>query len=141
LLSARASFVILNVRIAKEFNQVNQSPFGSDMGNGGKGGSGQQGWRPRNILTDAAKAAQLMFRADVPLWMKTIIPLAALAYWVWPIDLIPGIVFDDIGVVLLALTMFVRMAEQAVRSSGSAGSSPARDDVVDTTWRVLDEDR
>lgn len=125
---------------------MNQSPFGSGTGSGA-GSSAKRGWRPGDILTDAAKAAQLMFRADVPLWMKTIIPLAALAYWVWPIDLIPGVVFDDIGVVLLALTMFVRMAEQAVRSSGasaapgSPGSAAARDDVVDTTWRVLDEDR
>jgi uncharacterized membrane protein YkvA (DUF1232 family) len=120
--------------------RMNQSPFGNQPGSTGA----KRGWRPSDILTDAAKAAQLMFRSDVPLWMKTVIPLATLAYWFWPIDLIPGIVFDDIGVVLLALTMFVRMAEQAVKSSGAAqspGSSAPRDDVVDTTWRVLDEDR
>jgi uncharacterized membrane protein YkvA (DUF1232 family) len=114
--------------------------MGGSTGNAG----GKRGWRPGDILSDAAKAAQLMFRADVPLWMKTIIPLATLAYWVWPIDLIPGIVFDDIGVLILALTMFVRMAEGAVKSSGASGSassSAPRDDVVDTTWRVLDEDR
>lgn len=117
---------------------MNQSPFDNQAGSTGA----KRGWRPGDILTDAAKAAQLMFRSDVPLWMKTVVPLATLAYWVWPIDLIPGVVFDDIGVVLLALTMFVRMAEQAVKSSGAApspGPSAGRDDVVDTTWRVIED--
>lgn len=113
---------------------MNQSSFSN-----GTGGA-QRGWRPGDLLNNAAKAAQLMFNPNVPLWMKTVIPLGTLLYWVWPIDLIPGVVLDDLGVVLLALTIFTRMAEQAVKKPGAAAAA-AQDDVVDTTWRVIDEDR
>lgn len=116
---------------------MNQSSFNNGTGSTGP----QRGWRPGDLISNAAKAAQLMFNPNVPLWMKTLIPMGTLLYWVWPIDLIPGVVLDDIGVLLLALTIFTRMAEQAVNKAGTAGPAPVRDDVVDTTWRVIDEDR
>ncbi len=103
--------------------------------------SNGRGWRPADLLNDATKAMQLFFHPNVPLSLKLLLPVAALAYWIFPIDLLPGMPFDDIAVMLIALRLFVHFAEPAVQrsqSSTTASEPPQSDDAVDTTWRVIE---
>jgi uncharacterized membrane protein YkvA (DUF1232 family) len=81
------------------------------------------------------------------------LPIAAAAYWLWPLDLMPGLPFDDLAVLFVALTFFVKLANQEIGKQGGqqqytggasnaqpgAGAAPAANDgVVDTTWRVIE---
>jgi len=78
------------------------------------------------------------------------IPLASLAYLIWPADFLPDVVLglgqlDDLAVVLLGLRLFtalcpaelVREHRQRVAAAPTAGE----DGVVDTTFRVSDDAR
>lgn len=103
-------------------------------------------WRPADLVNALASAVRLLFDRRVPFGLKLVLPVAAMVYWVWPIDLLPGLPFDDIAVLALALTLFVNLAERAIsaprQSSANTQQTDERDrshdDVVDTTWRVLD---
>lgn len=99
-----------------------------------------RGWRPSDLLVDATKALQLFFHPSVPLSLKLLLPVAAVAYWLFPFDLLPGLPFDDIAVLLIALRLFVHFAEPAIqRSQSDAAEPPGKSsDVVDTTWRVIE---
>ena len=81
---------------------------------------------------------------------KYLLPLFALVYWVWPIDLLPFIPIDDIAVATVAAYLFLQdfsnpgnrqTQQQGANGSNyanSAQSSRADDDnVVDTTWHVV----
>jgi uncharacterized membrane protein YkvA (DUF1232 family) len=107
----------------------------------------RRGWRPADFANDFARASRLFVDRRVPFLLKLLLPLAALVYWVFPLDLIPGLPFDDIAVVLLAMRMFVTLGENAITKSAAPwsdgdapGDNPSGDTpVVDTTWRVVDE--
>ena len=49
----------------------------------------------------------------MPLLLK-LLPLAAVAYIASPIDLLPGIVLDDLAVALLALVLIIKVAPRDV---------------------------
>ena len=81
---------------------------------------------------------------------KYLLPVFALLYWVWPIDLLPFLPIDDIAVATLAAYLFLQdfsnpgsnqTQQQSANGSNhenSARSSRADDDnVIDTTWRVV----
>lgn len=103
------------------------------------------------ITQDLISAWHLLWDPRVPTALKILLPVGALIYWVSPIDLMPGLPFDDIAVLILALRMFVMMAPSSAKSDGSsapnnsAGNTADADDiggegpVIDTTWRVIDE--
>ncbi len=97
-----------------------------------------------NLVQDLATAWRLLWDPRVPGMLKVGLPLLALLYWVSPIDLLPGLPFDDIALLILALKMFIAMAPQGASSSASshaeAGFTHREDgDVVDTTWQVIDD--
>ncbi len=103
--------------------------------------SNGRGWRPADLLNDATKAMQLFFHPSVPLSLKLLLPVAALAYWIFPIDLLPGMPFDDIAVLLIALRLFVHFAEPAIQRNQPPHNDPQPsqgDETVDTTWRVIE---
>lgn len=120
---------------------MSQSPFGASR-------SGR-GWRPSDFANDFARAARLLTDRRVPFLLKLLLPAGALAYWVFPLDLIPGIPLDDMAVVLLAVRLFVTLSENALANTSKSGSpwsnrdsaaqAPGDSAVVDTTWRVVDE--
>lgn len=104
------------------------------------------------LLRDAGVAWRLLGDPAVPGLLKLALPLLALVYWFSPIDLIPGMPFDDIAILLLAARMLVSLAPQdSVRNAytGRSGSASPRDptarpseddgDVIDTTWRVVED--
>ena len=105
-----------------------------------------------NIIGDLATAWRLLWDPRVPTLLKLLLPVAAAVYWISPIDLMPGLPFDDIALMILALKLFINMAPQAAAegpvSDGTASSyrnngyhSQGFDDgeVIDTTWQVIDE--
>lgn len=98
------------------------------------------GWRPADILRDMQHSTQLMASGKVPLALKLILPLGAAIYWFFPLDLLPGLPFDDIAIVLVALKLFVSLGDAAMlRDSSADGAHTGDEPIVDTTWHVVDE--
>jgi len=64
----------------------------------------------------------------VPLYVK-LLPLAVVVYVASPIDLLPGLIFDDVAVALLTLVLIVRFTprhvlEELLRQADSSGLKP-----------------
>ena len=112
---------------------------------------------PLGILRDLRLAWHLFRDQQVPIWTKAI-PVLSLAYVIWPIDLLADPILglgqlDDLGVILLGMKLFIALCPVAVvrnhRSSVAGplgGSEPqdgnqASDEVIDTTYRVLEDTR
>jgi uncharacterized membrane protein YkvA (DUF1232 family) len=96
---------------------------------------------------------QLMYRLyqdeRVPSLLKMVVPLVVALYFIMPFDLIPDFIpglgqLDDLGVVLLALNLFVNLAprtvvdehRRALGLSGAASDAPDR-----PTTRLHETDR
>ena len=101
-------------------------------------------------LIKRLRLAWLLFRdGRVPFLTKLVLPLSLL-YLISPIDFIPGALFpivgglDDLGVILLGLALFVRLAPQEIVDSYENrleyGDLYGDDETVDTTYRLIDED-
>lgn len=109
------------------------------------------GFSLSGLMQDAVVAWRLLWSPQVPTLLKMALPIAALAYWLFPLDLLPGLPFDDIVVLLAALRLFVQLSPQVAReAANSPFSSASYDDAshgagagqtVDTTWRVIDDNR
>ncbi len=118
------------------------------------------GWTLADILRDVAVAWQLLRDPAVPGLLKLTVPAAGLLYWLSPIDLLTGMPFDDLAVLVLAARLFVQMApreavERALRRVyGMPANRPdpeiwdiwnrpsqggARGQTIDGQWRVVDE--
>ena len=93
---------------------------------------------------------RLLNDSRVPLFPK-LIPIAALAYIVSPIDLIPDLVLglgqiDDLGIALLGITLFIDMCPRAIVDAHRAaldaemGAPQKEEDVIDGAYRVVDDD-
>jgi len=95
-----------------------------------------------NLMQKLMNAGRLAFDARVPFSLKLMLPIAAALYWLWPIDLMPGLPFDDIAVLLLALTFFEQLATQALNRQqpgpAKATENAGDNNTVDTTWRVIE---
>lgn len=95
-----------------------------------------------------AKLVWMLFRdKHVSMWTKAILPLSVI-YLVSPIDLIPDVFLglgqlDDLGVILLGMSMFVRLCPPDVVAyymrQLEHGDDVAEDKAVDATYRVIDE--
>jgi uncharacterized membrane protein YkvA (DUF1232 family) len=108
-----------------------------------------------NALTQTVRTARLVWRLfkDPRIsFLPKLIPVAGLAYVISPIDLIPDFILglgqlDDIGIVLLAIALFIEFCPRAIVDAHRAaldaemGVPHANDDtVVDGTYRVVDDD-
>jgi len=119
------------------------------------------GWSLREILRDIWVAWRLLWDPQVSSLLKMMLPVLALAYWISPVDLLPGLPFDDFAVIMVASRIFVNMVPKDAlaralhpgddegiaawfrrQAAGATGSSRSGgdDDVVDTTWRVVDDE-
>lgn len=96
------------------------------------------------MLNEMMAAGRLVFDGRVPFTLKMLLPVAAVIYWIWPLDLMPGLPFDDVAVLLIALHFFVQLANQAIdkQAAGTTQSAAPGEgnpvDTVDTTWRVIE---
>lgn len=85
----------------------------------------------------------------VPAWTKSVVPLSFL-YIISPIDFIPDVILglgqlDDLGVVLLGMALFVKLAppevvEQHLMELDYGKDFYNDDEAVDTTYRVVGEE-
>ncbi len=99
------------------------------------------------FLQQATRSIQLLFDSRVPSSLKLMLPAAAMLYWVWPIDLMPGLPFDDVAVLIGAMALFAKLAGEAVarqqaqthtQGQPSKENTVKDDTVVDTTWKVIE---
>ena len=99
------------------------------------------------LLTHARLAARLLREPRVPLLAK-VVPVLAAIYLVSPIDAIPDLIpvlgqLDDVGFVVFALEMFVRLCpaaavafhRAAVLGGRRYGPMPRADEVIDAEFR------
>ena len=90
----------------------------------------------------------LLQDSRIPLWIKSIVPLSFL-YLISPLDFIPDVVLglgqlDDLGVILLGMTLFVKLCPQNIVENYQNQleyGSDSDDEAVETTYRVMDEDK
>ena len=116
-----------------------QSSFSSKLG--------RTGGRLAALGGEFKRALGLVTNPRVPMYLKLLLPVGALAYWFWPVDLLPGLPIDDVAVLLIALRVFLSLADKALGGTGDMGaegsgdSSGARDNstTVDGTWKTVDE--
>jgi uncharacterized membrane protein YkvA (DUF1232 family) len=74
----------------------------------------------RSLFAQMRLAVRLLREPRVPMLVK-VIPILALLYVIWPLDIVPDLFpvigqLDDMGVALLALEMFTKMCPAVVRS-------------------------
>ncbi len=100
--------------------------------------SGSGGWNPMAILRDVVTAWRLLWDPRVPMTLKMLLPIAAALYWISPLDLLPGLPFDDIAIMLLALRAFVQLAPKEAVRNAARREETNDGPVVDTTWRKVE---
>jgi uncharacterized membrane protein YkvA (DUF1232 family) len=94
----------------------------------------------------------LLFRdSRVPFLSKLVLPLSLL-YLVSPVDILPDFIvglgqLDDLGVLLLGMTLFVRLCPPRLVDQyrnqleyGDLEDHDDKDETVDTTYRVVGEE-
>jgi uncharacterized membrane protein YkvA (DUF1232 family) len=101
----------------------------------------------RLLLGQARLAARLFREPRVPVPLK-VVPILGLLYVVSPIDFVPDFIpglgqLDDVGIILAALGLFVRLcpsSAQAFHRDAIAQQRPytpmsSSDDVIEAEWR------
>lgn len=98
------------------------------------------------ILRNVGIAWRLMQNPTVSPWVKFLLPLTALVYYFSPIDLLPGLPFDDLVVVFLIFPqLMMRLAPKEAVDEAMYGR-PAQerqdgdeddDNVIDVPWQTL----
>jgi uncharacterized membrane protein YkvA (DUF1232 family) len=104
------------------------------------------------ILRTLRLVWRLLFDSRVPIFPKLII-LAAAVYVISPVDLIPDVILglgqlDDIGVVLLAIALFIELCPRAIveehrRAIAAESGEPAKrsdEEVIEGSFHVVSED-
>lgn len=100
------------------------------------------------LLEPAILTWKLFWDGRVSLLLK-LIPLAAIGYLVFPFDILPDVIpllglVDDVGILILALNLFVAFSPQAVvaeyrQKLGFSGGQSDEPDVVDGHAEVIDD--
>jgi hypothetical protein len=103
------------------------------------------GWGISDILRDIAITWQLMWDSQVSLLLKFCLPIFALFYWIWPVDLLVGMPFDDIAVLILASRLFVQLAppesvERALIRMGRLQPYTPSDQPDEEIWDIWDDE-
>jgi uncharacterized membrane protein YkvA (DUF1232 family) len=101
----------------------------------------------RTLVGHARLALRLIREPGVPLVAKAV-PFLALAYVISPIDFLPDVFpivgqLDDLGIVALALQLFIRFCppaatafhRDAIAQSRPYSPSTVPGDVIDAEWR------
>ncbi len=101
----------------------------------------------RSIMQQVRLSWRLIRDPRVPVGLKMLIPGLATLYAVSPIDILPDFLvglgqLDDIGIILAALSLFVKLAPQAVvdehraAMGGQRGSAAGGSGFVDADYTV-----
>jgi uncharacterized membrane protein YkvA (DUF1232 family) len=111
---------------------------------------GRTGSRLAGLTGEFKRALGMVTNPRVPLYLKLLLPVGALAYWFWPVDLLPGLPIDDVAVLLIALRVFLSLADKALGGNGAqqetVDGAPVDSTVafdggttVDGTWQKVEE--
>jgi len=113
----------------------------------------QPAWGPLFGIIRELRLTWRLFRdRHVPWWAKSV-PFLALAYVVWPLDILADPVLglgqlDDAAIILLGLRLFMalcpteRVAQHQRHLDGLVPTSPAPEgQVIEGEYRVVDDDR
>lgn len=102
----------------------------------------------RTLLSQARLAVRLLREPAVPGLLK-LVPAAAAAYLIWPLDIVPDLLpvvgqLDDLGVILAGVQAFIHLCPDAPaafhRAALAAGRKfspmpPQRGEVIDAEFR------
>ena len=104
-------------------------------------------WNLRALIVQVRLAFRLFREPRVPMVFKAV-PLVALLYVISPIDFVPDFIpglgqLDDLGVVLAAVELFVRLCpagaqvfhRDAITQRRRYSPMTPTDDVIDVEWR------
>ncbi len=109
-----------------------------------------------NLASQLYQAWKALRDPNIPWAAKWLIPLAAFAYWLSPVDLIPFNPLDDMVVIFIALNVFLQMVARYQTPSANnqrAGASERQkanngqpnasfyddNNTIETTWRVIED--
>ena len=120
----------------------------------------------QDIWQNLQLAFRLYGDPRVSMLLKTMAPVVALAYIIMPIDLLPDFIpvlgqLDEVAIILLLVRLFISLAPPEVvaeyrghasastanagagassqTKNSSASSKPAREDVIDADFRVVND--
>jgi uncharacterized membrane protein YkvA (DUF1232 family) len=110
--------------------------------------AGQRVGAITSLVSNVRLIWRLFTDRRVPWWTK-LIPLAALAYVIWPFDLALDTMLglgqlDDLAIVLLGLKTFVSLSPAAIVAqyrNQLRQASDGAESAVDASYQVLDDDR
>jgi uncharacterized membrane protein YkvA (DUF1232 family) len=99
----------------------------------------------RSLIDHGRLVLRLMMERRVPLYLK-LLPLAAVAYLIWPLDFLPDLMpflgqLDDLAALLVGLEAFVALCPQHVVAQIRAelrGEEPFtkdKDETIDGQWK------
>jgi uncharacterized membrane protein YkvA (DUF1232 family) len=104
-------------------------------------------WSLRSLIAQAKLALRLCREPRVPMVLKAV-PLLALLYVISPIDFVPDFIpglgqLDDLGIILAALELFVRIRpggaqtyhQEAINQRRRYSPMTPTDDVIEAQWR------
>ncbi|MCD6303048.1 MAG: DUF1232 domain-containing protein [Anaerolineae bacterium] len=90
-----------------------------------------------------ATAWRLFVDPRVPIWTKAI-PVAAMVYVLWPMDVVADVIpglgqLDDLTLLVLAIEAFIRLCPTDLWSKTEASGRETPDDTVEGTYKIMDE--
>lgn len=101
----------------------------------------------RSLVAQGRLALRLLREPRVPMPLKSV-PLLAFLYVVSPIDLVPDFIpglgqLDDLGIILAALELFVRLSpigpqtfhREAIAQRRRYAPMTSSDDIIEAEWR------
>jgi uncharacterized membrane protein YkvA (DUF1232 family) len=104
-------------------------------------------WILRSLVFQARLAVRLFREPRVPTLLKAV-PLLALLYVVSPVDFVPDFIpglgqLDDLGIILAALELFVRLCpsgaqmfhREAIAQRRRYAPMTSTDDFIEAQWR------
>jgi uncharacterized membrane protein YkvA (DUF1232 family) len=103
----------------------------------------------RTLVADVHLALRLLREPTVPVYLK-VLPFAALAYVLSPLDFLPDVIpiigqLDDLAIVIMGLKMFLRLApsealafhREQIAQRQPFSPMPPTGDVIDAEFRRL----
>jgi len=106
--------------------------------------TGAFSWQGLRSLGERLRLAWRLLRDPrVPLWTK-VVPVAALLYLIWPLDIVADVIpglgqLDDITLLLVATEAFVRLCPRHLRSATGEPGPQEMGEVVEGEYRVVDD--
>lgn len=98
------------------------------------------------LMQKGRLAWRLLGDQRVPTWLKVIVPLLVLGYFVFPLDFLPDFLpligqLDDLGVVLLGVNMIIRFSPRYVveehrRGLGISAGTDSKDSSGSSYWNA-----